>query len=116
MHRTDGYREQIWIASIASAAGIGLMLTTILPPNGPALLQSILVRHIDVDPFADISDLDARGDQRFLEGKGAPQCKSHPIILPELDDIVSLPSQHAFMPDAILWHVGPDIDIDTQFG
>ena len=43
---TEGYREQIWIASIASAAGIGLMLTTILPPNGPALLQSILVRYI----------------------------------------------------------------------
>ena len=34
------------IASIASAAGIGRMLTTILPPKGPALSQSIWVRYI----------------------------------------------------------------------
>ena len=72
--------------------------------------------HRDVDPFTDVSDLDARGDKRLLKGKRASQGKRHPVILPEINDIASLLGQHAVMPDTILGHIGSNIDVGSQPG
>ena len=61
-----------------------------------------------------MTDLDAVGDQRFLEGKRAADGEAHQVVAPDRADIAGFLDQVAVPPDPIAGHIGTDIQIRAQ--
>src|SRR6185312_3712853 len=85
---TEGNREVICTARIASAGFIGRIDTTIGPEKTPAGTQGMLVRYIGTLQLSAMWDLDAVGKQRLLERKGTAKREPHQIAAPGMDDVV----------------------------
>ena len=82
---TEGKRDVIWIARIASLGFKGRIETTSGPANGPAGSQcDIGPVHRHIRAAGHVAQLDAVLDQRLLERKRAAEGKADEIVAPDM--------------------------------
>src|SRR5215213_7614129 len=104
---TEGKREVIWMARIASAGRKGRIETTSGPWNGPAASVGMLVRHIGTF------------EPRSICFSGMPSARSasskeneEPTdVTPWWRDDGRLLEEHAVLPNPVARQVGADIEI-----
>ena len=109
---TEGNREVICIARIASAGFIGRIDTTIGPWNTPAGTHGMLVRYIGTLQLQAMwrTSMPSSSSASSNENE-QPMREAHQVVAPDMADVVRFLDQFAVAPDAIAWHVGADIKI-----
>ena len=112
---TEGKREVIWIARIASAGVNGRIDTT----SGPAKragrhAADIGAVHRDVRAAGHMAQLDPLLDQRLLERKRAAEREADEIVAPDMANIGRFLDQLAVAPHPVFRQIGADVEILAQ--